>query len=119
MAGSDGNPTHIFPLTDRERAEKVVALAGGKEKMLKCAEASLSAGEIQWAAEQADYVLVLEPQNGSATTVKIRALRELGERQMNATARNYYLTVAQSLESDSKRFQRYPYLARRLVSMRM
>lgn len=59
---------------------------------------NISAGEIQWAAEQADYVLVLEPQNGSATTVKIRALRELGERQMNATARNYYLTVAQSLE---------------------
>ncbi|WP_181147705.1 alkyl/aryl-sulfatase [Ensifer aridi] len=94
----DGNPTHIFPLTDRERAEKVVALAGGKEKMLEGAEASLSAGEFQWAAEQADYILAMEPQNSEATKAKVRALRGLGERQMNATARNYYLTVAQSLE---------------------
>jgi alkyl sulfatase BDS1-like metallo-beta-lactamase superfamily hydrolase len=94
----DGNPTHIFPLTDNERAEKVVALAGGKEKMLEAAEASLSSGEFQWAAEQADYVLAIVPQSHRATAIKVRALRELGERQMNATAGNYYLTVAQSLE---------------------
>ncbi|GAB1578727.1 alkyl sulfatase dimerization domain-containing protein [Bordetella petrii] len=94
----DGNPTHIFPLTEKERATKLVALAGGKEKMLEGAEASLSAGEFQWAAEQADYVLAIAPQSNRATTIKVRALRELGERQMNATARNYYLTVAQSLE---------------------
>jgi len=94
----DGNPTHIFPLTEKNRAEKLVAMVGGPAKMLESAEASLSDGELQWAAEQADYVLALEPQNEVATTVKIRALRELGERQMNATARNYYLTVAQSLE---------------------
>ncbi|MEX3955616.1 alkyl sulfatase dimerization domain-containing protein [Trinickia sp. EG282A] len=94
----DGNPTHIFPLTEKERAEKVIALAGGKEKMLEGAEASLAAGEFQWAAEQADYVLAIAPQSNRATIIKVRALRELGGRQMNATARNYYLTVAQSLE---------------------
>ncbi|WP_244490511.1 alkyl/aryl-sulfatase [Rhizobium sp. Root708] len=94
----DGNPTHIFPLTEKERAAKLVAMIGGTAKMLGSAEASLSAGEFQWAAEQADYVLALEPQNREARTVKIHALRGLGERQMNATARNYYLTVAQSLD---------------------
>ncbi|MBY5392963.1 alkyl/aryl-sulfatase [Rhizobium leguminosarum] len=94
----DGNPANIFPLTEKQRAEKLVAMAGGTAKMLGSAEASLAAGEFQWAIEQADYVLALEPRNGGATTVKIHALRELGERQMNATARNYYLTVAQCLE---------------------
>ncbi|MGV7167011.1 alkyl sulfatase dimerization domain-containing protein [Xanthomonas axonopodis pv. cajani] len=94
----DGNPTHIFPLTEKERADKVIAMAGGEEKILEGAEASLSAGEFQWAAEQADYVLAIAPQSDRATVIKVRALRELGERQMNATARNYYLTVAQSLE---------------------
>ncbi|MNO98818.1 hypothetical protein D3C76_905760 [compost metagenome] len=51
----------------------------------------------QWAAEQAHYILALKP-NERATSIKALALRELGERQVNATARNYYLTVAQNLE---------------------
>ncbi|WP_442758506.1 MULTISPECIES: alkyl sulfatase dimerization domain-containing protein [unclassified Pseudomonas] len=36
--------------------------------------------------------------NERATSIKALALREFGERQVNATARNYYLTVAQNLE---------------------
>lgn len=80
-------------------AEKIIALAGGEANMLEGAQASLSAGEFQWAAEQADYVLAIAPQSGPAIRIKVHALRELGERQMNATARNYYLTVAQSLEA--------------------
>ena len=96
----DGNPTNIFPLSNEERAEKIVQMVGGKKKMLEAAEQSLKTREFQWAAEQADYVLALEPKNSQATKLKVRALRELGEQQMNATARNYYLTVAQSLEKN-------------------
>jgi alkyl sulfatase BDS1-like metallo-beta-lactamase superfamily hydrolase len=95
----DGNPTRIFPLTDKERAKKLVEMIGGSAKMLDSAEKAIEVGEFQWAAEQADYLLALDPENGAATTVKIRALRELGERQMNATARNYYLTVANALRN--------------------
>ncbi|WP_244571415.1 alkyl sulfatase dimerization domain-containing protein [Mesorhizobium carmichaelinearum] len=94
----DGNPTKIFPMTDKERAEKLVAMIGGRERMLESAQAALEVEEFQWAAEQADYLLALDPDDSLATEVKVRALRALGERQMNATARNYYLTVANSLK---------------------
>lgn len=57
-------------------------------------------GDFQWAAEQADYVLAVEPHNSEARKIKADALTELGERQDNATARNYYLTVAQSLKKN-------------------
>lgn len=97
----DGNPTNIWPLPAKERAEKLVALSGGSAKMLENAEAALAGGEFQWAAEQADYLLDLEPGNRAAMTVKVKALRELGERQMNATARNYYLSVANTLKARS------------------
>ncbi|MHA6833490.1 alkyl sulfatase dimerization domain-containing protein [Ralstonia pseudosolanacearum] len=102
----DGNPTKIFPLSDKERAGKLVALIGGRERILKNAESALKNQEFQWAAEQVDYLLALDKNDKSAIDVKVRALRALGERQMNATARNYYLTVAnnlrEALRSNSK-----------------
>lgn len=94
----DGNPTHIFPMTDQERGKRMLQLAGGKDRLLASARASLASGDFQWAAEQVDNILALEPHNRDALEIKIKALRELGERQMNATARNYYLTVAMTLE---------------------
>lgn len=96
----DGNPTHIFPLTDKQRAEKLIALVGGADKLLKSAQDAFEAGEAQWAAEQADHLLAVDGKNAAALDVKIKAFRELGEQQMNATARNYYLTVANSLNAE-------------------
>lgn len=93
----DGNATHIHALSPSERATKLLAMTGGKENMLKSAASAFSAGDFQWAAEQVDYVLAVDPKNSEARALKARALTELGERQHNATARNYYLTTAQYL----------------------
>lgn len=95
----DGNPTNIYPLTSAERANKLLAMTGGKDAMLKAAAGSLKAGDFQWAAEQSDYVLAVDPKNTEARNVKAQALTQLGERQQNATARNYYLTTAQYLRN--------------------
>lgn len=70
-------------------------MAGGKQDVLDRAQRALPE-EPQWAAELSDYVLALEPGHERATSIKLRALRELGELQLNATAKNYYLKVAQS-----------------------
>lgn len=95
----DGNPTNLFPLPPKERAERIVAMAGGADRVLARAKDALSAGDFQWAAELADYLLAIAPASAEASAVKARALRELGERQMNATARNYYLSAAQALDN--------------------
>jgi alkyl sulfatase BDS1-like metallo-beta-lactamase superfamily hydrolase len=94
----DGNPTELFPLSPLERAERFAKIAGGKESILKEAEKAVSDGEYQWALELTDYLLVLEPENQMARNCKAQALRTLGERQIAATARNYYLTRALELE---------------------
>ena len=52
-------------------------------------------------AELADYVLAVDRMNLDAKRIKAQALMELGERQINATARNYYLSAAQYLVRDS------------------
>ena len=93
----DGNATRLFPLTERQRAAKIIGLAGGADQVLARARDALAAREFQWAAELADYVLAVDSVNGDAKRIKGQALTELGERQINASARNYYLSAAQHL----------------------
>jgi alkyl sulfatase BDS1-like metallo-beta-lactamase superfamily hydrolase len=96
----DGNPTKLFPLPERERATRLVAAIGGIERVVERGRGALEVRDFTWAAELADYVLVNAPAHAAARRLKAQALTELGERQVNAIARNYYLTSAQFLLED-------------------
>jgi uncharacterized sulfatase len=96
----DGNATYLFPMPEMERARKVVALAGGVPETLSRGREALAQREFRWAAELADFVLVMDVGNVDAKRLKAQALTELGERQSSANARNYYLSVAQYLLRD-------------------
>jgi alkyl sulfatase BDS1-like metallo-beta-lactamase superfamily hydrolase len=96
----DGNATNLFPLPEKDRAAKLVGLIGGPDQMLARGREALAAGDFKWAAELADYVLANDSANTSAKRVKAQALVELGERQVNAIARNYYLSSAMYLLRD-------------------
>jgi alkyl sulfatase BDS1-like metallo-beta-lactamase superfamily hydrolase len=96
----DGNATKMFPLPEKDRAARIIGMSGGADQVLSRARDALAAGECQWAAELADYVLAVDSENVEAKRIKAQALTELGERQINATARNYYLSSAQYLLRD-------------------
>jgi alkyl sulfatase BDS1-like metallo-beta-lactamase superfamily hydrolase len=96
----DGNPTKLFPLAEKDRAAKLIALIGGPEQVLARGREALAARDFAWAAELADYVLASDSGNAIAKRIKAQALTELGERQINAIARNYYLTAATYLLRD-------------------
>ena len=96
----DGNATQLFPLSEKDRATKLVGLIGGPDQVLTRAREALAAREFDWAAELADYVLVTDGTNAVAKRIKAQALIELGERQINAIARNYYLSSAMYLLKD-------------------
>ena len=93
----DGNPTKLFPLSEKDRAARVVELAGGREQVLSRARRALADKDYQWAAELTDDVLAIDAANADAKRLKAAALSELGERQISAIARNYYLSAAQYL----------------------
>jgi alkyl sulfatase BDS1-like metallo-beta-lactamase superfamily hydrolase len=90
----DGNATTLFPLPEKDRAAKLVGLIGGPDQVLARSRDALATREFTWAAELADYVLANDGANAVAKRIKAQALTELGERQMNAIARNYYLSSA-------------------------
>ena len=93
----DGNPTHLFPLAPKARAERIAGLAGGKEALLKKLREASATGDSQWAAELADHVLALEPENTEAKSIKAQALIALGRAQISANARNYFMSSAMEL----------------------
>jgi len=96
----DGNPTKLFPLPERDRAARVVELAGGRQQVLSRARRALADKDFQWAAELTDAVLAIDEGNLDAKRLKAAALSELGERQISALARNFYLSAAQFLLRD-------------------
>jgi len=96
----DGNATKLYPLPEKDRAAKLVRLIGGPDEVLARGREALSAREFTWAAELADYVLANDGANAVAKRIKAQALIELGERQINAIARNYYLSSAMYLLKD-------------------
>ena len=95
-----GNATNMFPLPEEDRAGRIIDLIGGVDRVLSHARDALAGDEFQWTAELADFVLAKDSANVDARRIKARALMELGERQINATARNYYLTSALYLLQD-------------------
>lgn len=93
----DGNATHLFPLSDRQRAERTAKLAGGEEQLLGQAKAAFEAGDHQWAAELADHLIALDGFKQQAYGLKADALAALAGQQVSANGRNYYLTSARQL----------------------
>jgi alkyl sulfatase BDS1-like metallo-beta-lactamase superfamily hydrolase len=96
----NGNATNVLPLSEKDRAARLVGLIGGVDQVLARAREALAAREFKWAAELADYALANDNANAGAKRIKAQALIELGERQMNAIARNYYLSSAMYLLRD-------------------
>jgi alkyl sulfatase BDS1-like metallo-beta-lactamase superfamily hydrolase len=93
----DGNPTKLFPLPENDRAARIIELAGGRDQVLLRARREVVNKDFQWAAELTDCVLAIDGGNVEAKRLKATALTELGERQISAIARNYYLSAAQYL----------------------
>jgi len=94
----DGDAAGLEPVSPDERAAEMAALAGGVEGLQRAAEQALMEEKHAWAAEVASHWIRLAPASREAKQVKADALRALGRKQVNANARNYYLSQALELE---------------------
>jgi alkyl sulfatase BDS1-like metallo-beta-lactamase superfamily hydrolase len=93
-----GNATDLMPLDREGRARRFSALAGGREALLERARAAAEGGDHAWALELSDHLLALDPSGDEALGIRAAALRALGEMQISANGRSYYLT--QALETE-------------------
>jgi alkyl sulfatase BDS1-like metallo-beta-lactamase superfamily hydrolase len=90
----DGNPSTLQPLSPNAKAEKMIGLAGGFDRLREQAWAAFTNKEYQWALELTDYLLNLNPSDKESIDIRYNSLVKLGESESNPNARHYYLTLA-------------------------
>lgn len=98
----DGNPTNLLPLAPKERAAKMVQLAGGAKAMQKTMNKAKDAGQYQWALQLSDYLLQLSPDDRTLLLARADILDARAQQVLNVTARNYYRSYALELRKKAK-----------------
>ncbi len=93
----DGNPTHLNPLTNEQRAARYMDLFGGSEPLLQAATKAYDSGDYQWAVELLSHVVFANPQHEPARLLQADAFEQLAYQAEAGTWRNAYLVAAQEL----------------------
>lgn len=93
-----GDPVDLDPTPPRQKAERLIAMMGGREKLLLEAGNAYLKGDYQWAAELAGYAIRVDHDDQLARDIKARSFRKLGYASMNINWRNWYLMSAMELE---------------------
>ncbi len=94
----DGDAANLSKPSPLTRAAGMVEIAGGRDNLLSYAQNSLKQGSYKWAAEVANYLIRIDPDDKEARQAKADALRQLGYRSVSPNGRNWYLTEALELE---------------------
>jgi len=93
-----GDPTFLLPISDEQRAHKLVEGFGGEDKVIQQVRQAIDNNEYNWAAELVTYVIVVNPNHDEAKLLKAHALRVIGQQMLSADARHWALTSALVLE---------------------
>lgn len=93
-----GDPVDLDPIPPKDKAERLIALMGGREKVLLAAGEAYLKGDYQWAAELSGYAIRVDHGDTLARDIKARSFRKLGYASMNINWRNWYLMSAMELE---------------------
>ena len=94
----EGDPVDLDPIPEKDKAQRLIALMGGRDRVFDVAAQSAAAGDAQWAAELTTMLLRVDRDDQAARTLKTESFRTLGAASMNVNWRNWYLTSARELD---------------------
>lgn len=90
----DGDPIHLEPLPESERARRLIVYLGGADAALARLEKDYARGDYQWVAELSHDLLLADPGDDRARYLCADALEQLAYQAESALWRNAYLTAA-------------------------
>ncbi len=93
-----GDPVDLDPTPPAESARRLVAMMGGRDKVLEAARKAYASKDDHFAAELATYLIRIDQKDMDARHIKGAAFRRLGYAEKNANWRNYYLVSAMELD---------------------
>ena len=102
----DGNATNLHPLSPPQFAERMIALAGGADKMEQAVMGALRMRDWQWAAQLCDILRAQGSADPRIGQWKAEALEHLAAATKQPVARNYYLSSAAELRGTGQQIRR-------------
>lgn len=98
----DGDPLNLHRESPLRQSERMAELAGGVEALMSKAKASLDSDDPLGAAQLAQHVVRLRPNDPAPKLLMADALAIVGERTFNAPARNYTLSYSNRLRRQAR-----------------
>jgi len=94
-----GDECDLWKLPPKEYATRMIDLAGSAENVLDKAQAAYDKGDVQWALELSTAILRASEMSTRKVTRAARDLKtkccvQLGQQQISANGRNWYMTSA-------------------------
>ena len=75
---------------------------GGRDAVVAEAQSALDKNEYAWAAQLIEYIYEIDPKDAEARTIKVNALRKMGQLSMSSIGRAFLLSEARALEGKEK-----------------
>ncbi len=98
----DGDPLNLHRESPRKQSERMAALAGGVDALMQKAREAMAQDDPLGAAQLAQHVIRLRPDDTAAKLLMADALAIVGERTFNAPARNYTLSYSNLLRREAQ-----------------
>ncbi|GEA51483.1 hypothetical protein VIN01S_22870 [Vibrio inusitatus NBRC 102082] len=95
-----GHPDDLHSMEKVEKAQRMIKLSGGVEKVFEAWQKAMDEGDTLWAKELSSMLYYNSPNNNAARQAHADSLRKLGQESEGLIARNFYLAGAKSLESN-------------------
>ena len=94
----DGDVSKLFKIAPKDEAERMLALMGGKTKVIAAAKSALDKKEFAWGAQVIQYAYLLDPKDKEVRQLKADLLRQMAYRTTGSIARAFLMTEALTLE---------------------
>jgi alkyl sulfatase BDS1-like metallo-beta-lactamase superfamily hydrolase len=96
----DNDVTELFRIHPDDEAERMVALMGGRDKVIAAARNAFEQEEYAWAAQVIQYAYRLDPTDKEVRQLKADILRPMGHLATGSIPRAFLLSEARALEGD-------------------
>ena len=98
----DGDPLNLHRESPKKQSQRMADLVGGVDALMEKARAAMDADDPLGAAQLAQHVIRLRPEDKAAKLLMANALAAVGERTFNAPARNYTLSSANRFRKEAQ-----------------